>query len=59
MSQTTIEDIYDALARMIDEAGALNSEIYLAKTCLALAEALNDPDRALEIVTACGLDLTQ
>lgn len=57
MQQSTLEDVYDTLARSIDAVGAPNAEVYLAKVCLSLAEALGDPARARQIAADCTRDL--
>jgi hypothetical protein len=52
-----IETIYEALAEAIDAteaaAGPAATPIYLAKLVLALAHALNDPDRVTALITQC------
>lgn len=53
----TLEDVYEALARGIDDVGARQAEVYLAKVCLALAHALDDPARAVAIADDCKADL--
>lgn len=57
MTTQTLEDVYEALARGIDDVGARQAEVYLAKVCLSLAEALKDPGRAVAIAEACKADL--
>jgi hypothetical protein len=57
MNALTLEDVYEALARGIDDVGDRQAEVYLAKVCLSLAQALGDPARAVEIAQACKSDL--
>ena len=49
-----LEDVYEALARQIDRAGPEAAPLFLAKTALALAEALGDPARALALIALCA-----
>lgn len=57
MTANTLEDVYEALARGMDDVGHRQAEVYLAKVCLSLAQALNDPARAVNIIEACKADL--
>ena len=57
MRREQIETIYEALAEAIDAVGAGQSEVYLAKVALALAETLDDPDRALAVIAECRTGL--
>lgn len=51
MSQHDLEAVYDTLAEAIDAVGPEQSEIYLAKVALALAERLGNWDAKLEGLT--------
>lgn len=55
MSTATLEDVYDAVADGIDGAGPDREALYLSKVVLLLANALEDPDKALALVRE-GLD---
>jgi 3-methyladenine DNA glycosylase AlkC len=57
MNTPTLEDVYETLARSIDAVGPPHTEVYLAKVCLSLARALDDPERARRIVSDCTRDL--
>ena len=57
MTAKTLEDVYEALARGMDDVGHGQAEVYLAKICLSLAQALDDPARAVGIIAACKADL--
>lgn len=57
MHKPTLEDVYEALAQSIDAVGAKNAEVYLAKVCLSLAEALGEHARARQIAADCARDL--
>jgi hypothetical protein len=58
MTATTLEDVYAAMAEGVDNAGPDREALFLAKTALLLADALNDPDRAVALIQAArdGLD---
>ena len=45
-----IEDVFEALATTIDAVGPERTPLFLAKAALALAQALEDPERALAII---------
>lgn len=55
MSKATLEDVYAAVADGIDEAGPQKEALYLSKIVLLLANALDEPDKALALVRG-GLD---
>lgn len=55
MSKVTLEDVYAALADGIDEAGPEREALFLSKVALLLAQALDDPTKALGLVRE-GLD---
>lgn len=57
MNQQELEAIYEALARAIDEVGAGQGELYLAKVALALAETVGDLAVALAVIEACKTEL--
>ena len=52
-----IEAIYEALATAIDAteaaAGPAVTPVYLAKLVLALAHAMNDPDKVTALIEDC------
>lgn len=52
-----IEAIYEALAEAIDKTEAAKGQaatpVYLAKLVLALAHALDDPDRVTALIESC------
>lgn len=52
MSETTLEDVYAALADGIDAAGEENEAMFLSKVALLLANEIGDPDRVLELIAA-------
>lgn len=58
MTGSTLEDVYAAVADGIDEAGPDREALYLSKVVLLLANALDDPDKALALVREAldGLD---
>ena len=47
---TDIEAVYEALATPLDRLGPEAAPLFLAKLPLALAQALNDPARALALI---------
>jgi len=51
-----IEDVFEALAITIDAVGAERTPLFLAKLALALAQALDDPVRAMAIISAAAAD---
>ena len=53
----TLEDVYEALAQALDRVGEERAAVFLAKVALALAEALDDPDRARDLVALAERDL--
>lgn len=55
MTKATLEDVYAAVADGIDQAGPEREALYLSKVVLLLANALDDPERALALVRE-GLD---
>lgn len=55
MNKVTLEDVYAALADGIDEAGPDREALFLSKVALLLAQALDDPTKALGLVRE-GLD---
>lgn len=57
MSQHDLEPVYDALAEAIDAVGPEQSEIYLAKVALALAERLGNVEETLATITECKTGL--
>ncbi|OZB19905.1 MAG: hypothetical protein B7X55_02080 [Rhodobacterales bacterium 34-62-10] len=52
-----IEAIYEELAKAIDmteaAAGPAATPVYLAKLVLALAHAMDDPDKVMALITEC------
>jgi hypothetical protein len=61
MAQATniieIERIYDLIAEGIDNAGPGNTELFLAKLSLALANLVGDSVQVSAAVTMAGRDL--
>ena len=53
----TIEDVYEDLAVLLDRVGEERAALFLAKAALALAQALDDPERARELVALAARDL--
>jgi len=53
-----LEQVYEALAEAIDRAGA-QSEVYLAKLVLMLANDGQSPDAVLTAIENCLYDLSQ
>lgn len=56
-SHAQIEAIYEALAQAIDATEAAEGQaatpVYLAQLVLALAHALDDPDRVHQLIRSC------
>lgn len=47
----SLEDFYETLARTIDEVGPDHDSLLLAKLALLLANALDDPERAVALIS--------
>ncbi|WP_300436313.1 hypothetical protein [uncultured Mameliella sp.] len=58
MTQAELERIYEAMAKAIDAVGPDQSEVFLARLALALAEDLDQPERALEVIGESKAALT-
>ncbi|MBW4983206.1 hypothetical protein KZZ07_11690 [Mameliella sp. CS4] len=58
MTQAELERIYEAMAKAIDAVGPDQSEVFLARLALALAEDLDQPERALEVIGESTAALT-
>lgn len=56
MSITDLERIYDRLAEAIDSTGS-DSELFLVKLALLVAEALNDVERFNALIECAVHDL--
>lgn len=60
-AHSQIEAVYEALAKAIDAteatAGQSATPVYLAKLVLALAHALDDPERVNQLIDQCRNDL--
>ena len=54
---TGLEAVYDALARAIDQAGEARTELFLVKLALLQADALGDPARFAQLLTAALRDI--
>jgi hypothetical protein len=52
-----LENVYDALAQAIDQAGLDNSELFLVKLALLNAQALGDPAVFEAHITSAFKDL--
>lgn len=57
MSETTLEDVYAALAEGIDRHGPEKSEMFLAKVALLMADEIGDPERALSLIRDAQLNM--
>ncbi|MCM2562079.1 hypothetical protein M8756_07920 [Lutimaribacter sp. EGI FJ00015] len=57
MRHDELEKIYDALAEAVDAVGPDQSELYLAKLALALAERLGDLSDSLGVIEECKTGL--
>ena len=57
MSGRTLEDVYEAIANAIDEAGPEREALLLAKLSLLLAERVDDPDVVCGFVAEALIDL--
>ena len=58
MTQAELERIYEAMAKAMDAVGPDQSEVFLARLALALAEDLDQPERALEVIGESKAALT-
>ena len=56
-ARATIEDVYGSLADAIDAAGPSKEALFLSKVALLLANALQDHDRSLVLITEAGRDI--
>jgi hypothetical protein len=60
-TQSRIEAVYEALAEAIDTteatAGQSATPVYLAKLVLALAHAMDDPAKVMQLIDQCRNDL--
>lgn len=52
-----LEQVYDALAQAIDQAGPDHSEVFLTKLSLLMANALGDAAQVATLVDAALKDL--
>ncbi len=57
LTVSEIEDIYDALAVAIDDAGRDREPVLLAKLALVMANMIGDRDRVLEAISISARDL--
>lgn len=57
MKQGDLEAVFEALALAIDEVGKEQSEIYLAKVVLALADDLDDVAHSQKVIEECKTGL--
>ena len=53
MNHEQLETVYDVLAEAIDEVGAGQAEVFLAKVALALAETIDSPEVVLAVIDEC------
>ena len=58
LSLADLEQVYDALAQAIDEAGPGHTELYLSKLSLLMANALGDAAQVLQLVQTALQDLS-
>ena len=60
-TQSRIEAVYEALAVAIDTTEATTGQsatpVYLAKLVLALAHAMDDPAKVMQLIDQCRNDL--
>ena len=52
-----LEQVYDALAQAIDQAGPEHTELFLTKLCLLMANALGDDARVETLIESALKDL--
>ncbi len=52
-----LETVYDTLAEAIDQAGPQQSELFLTKLCLLLAQQIGDDTLVVQQVNAALADL--
>lgn len=50
-----LEDIYEALALVVDRVGPERTSLVLAKAALSLAHELDDPARAIALIEAASI----
>lgn len=53
-----LETVYDTLAEAIDRAGPQQSELFLTKLCLLLAQQIGDDSVVVQQVNAALADLS-
>ena len=57
MTDFEMEEIYESLARKIDEFGKERSDVFLAKLVLLLSKKFTDLDEILNYIEEASLDL--
>lgn len=57
LSIAGLEEVYDAVAGAIDDAGPQSTELFLTKLALLSANALGDADRFKVLIAAALKDL--
>ncbi len=57
MNHSALEDVYAALALKIDELGPENSELFLAKLALLLAQKNGDVDEIRQCINDAALSI--
>lgn len=59
MTDRDIETVYEAIATQIDKVGPANTELYLAKLALLLANEIGNHQLALKCVTNASASLIE
>ncbi len=59
MTQSDLEPVFEALAQAIDTVGPEQSEVFLAKVALALADQLSDEALSRKVIEECKTGLVQ
>ncbi len=57
MNPNEVEQVYEALANVLDQVGASKRELYLAKLALLLAHEIGDASRVQEMIDVAALNL--
>ena len=59
LSLADLEQVYDALAQAIDEAGPGHTQLFLSKLSLLMANALGDAAQVRQLVQTALQDLSE
>lgn len=57
MNPNEVEQVYEALANVLDRVGASRRELYLAKLALLLAHEIGGASRVQELIEVAALNL--